>query len=104
MKFWTPLACALLVSGTTVAAHAKITRTLEKTFVVQPGGHLTAETQGGNITVNSDDANVVRIVVSQVIDAHSEVAADKVLEKLTLALEKKAMTCQPSPATRSTWG
>lgn len=89
MKFWTPLACALLISGITVAAHAKITRTVEKTFTVQPGGKLTAETQGGNITVKTDDANEVRIVVTQVIDANSEEAADKALEKLSLNLEQK---------------
>ena len=89
MKFWTPLACALLISGTTLAAHAKITRTVEKTFAVQPGGRLIAETQGGNITINSDDANQVRIVVTQVIDASSEEAANKALEKLSLSLEQK---------------
>ncbi len=89
MKFWTPLFCALLISGTTLAAHAKITRTLEKTFAVQPGGRLIAETQGGNITISSDDANQVRIVVTQVIDANSEEAANKALEKLSLNLEQK---------------
>ena len=89
MKFWTPLACALLISGTTVAAHAKITRTVEKTFIVQPGGKLTAETRGGNITVKSEDINEVRIVVTQVIDANSEEAANKALEKLNLTLEQK---------------
>lgn len=89
MKFWTPLACALLISGTTVAAHAKITRTVEKTFAVQPGGRLHAETQGGNISIKTDDANEVRIVVTQVIDANSEEAANKALEKLSLNLEQK---------------
>ena len=89
MKFWTPLACAMLISGTTIAAHAKITRTVEKTFAVQPGGRLNAETQGGNITGKSDDANEVRIVVTQVIDANTEDAANKALEKLSLNLEQK---------------
>ncbi len=89
MKFWTPLACALLIGGTPVAAHAKITRTVEKTFAVQPGGKLTAETRGGNISVKADDINEVRIVVTQVIDANSEEAANKALEKLNLSLEQK---------------
>lgn len=89
MKFWTPLAFAVLISGTTVAAQAKITRTVEKTFAVQPGGKLIAETKGGNITVKTDDANEVRIVVTQVIDAKSEEAANKALEKLSLSLEQK---------------
>ena len=75
MNFWTPLACAVVICGTTVAAHAKITRTVEKTFAVQPGGRLNAETQGGNITVKTADANEVRVVVTQVIDANSEEAA-----------------------------
>ncbi len=69
MKFWTPLACALLISGTTLAAHAKITRTVEKTFAVQPGGRLIAETQGGNITINSDDANQVCHLIALCADA-----------------------------------
>ena len=89
MKFWTPLACVFLITGTTVAAHAKITRTVEKTFSVQPGGRLTAETQGGNITIKTDDVNEVRMVVTQVIDAGNEEAASKVLEKLSLSLEQK---------------
>ena len=89
MKFWTPLACAVVISSTTVAAHGKITRTVEKTFAVQPGGQVHAETQGGNITVKTDDANEVRIVVTQVIDASSEEAANKALEKLSLSLEQK---------------
>lgn len=95
MKFWTPLACELLITGTTVAAHAKITRTVEKTFAVQPGGRLNAETQGGNITGKSDDANEVRIVVTQVIDANTEDAANKALEKLSLNLEQKGNDVSP---------
>ena len=89
MKFLTPLACALVLSGMATVAQAKITRTLEKTFAVQPGGRLNAETQGGNITIKTDDANEVRIVVTQVIDANSEEAANKALEKLSLSLEQK---------------
>lgn len=89
MKFLTPLACALVLSGLATVAQAKITRTVEKTFAVQPGGRLNAETQGGKITVKSDDISEVRITVTQVIDANTEEAANKVLEKLSLNLEQK---------------
>ena len=89
MKFWTPLACALLISGTTLTAHAKITRTVEKTFAVQPGGKLTAETRGGNITVKTDDVNEVRMVITQTIDANTDEAANKLLEKLKLVLDQQ---------------
>lgn len=90
MKFWIPLACVLTIAGTTVTAHAKITRTVEKTFAVQTGGRLSAETQGGNITVKAEDTNEVRVVVTQTIDASTDAAADKLLEKLKLTLDQQA--------------
>ena len=89
MKLLTPLACALVLGGMATLAQAKITRTVEKTFAVQAGGHLTAQTQGGFISVKSDDINEVRITATQVIDADSEEAANKLLEKLSLSLEQK---------------
>lgn len=89
MKFLTPLACALVMASLATAAHAKITRTVEKTFAVQVGGRLTAETQGGNITVKTEDINEVRITATQVIDANTDDAANKLLEKLKLSLEQK---------------
>ena len=89
MKLLTPIAGALVLVSLATVAQAKITRTVEKTFAVQAGGRLTAETQGGKITVKSDDINEVRITVTQLIDANTDEAANKVLEKLSLNLEQK---------------
>jgi DUF4097 and DUF4098 domain-containing protein YvlB len=116
MKFWipsiqrvaTPLALILALGGVATPAHAKITRTIEKTFAVQPGGKLTAETQGGNITIKTDDANEVRIVATQVIDASTDEAANKLLEKLSLRMELQgnevsAIASYERPVTKM-WG
>jgi hypothetical protein len=77
---------ALLVSPAPL--HAEITRTVEKTFAVQPGGNFRAGTQGGDITIRSADINEVRIVVKQIIQASNEQEADKILKRLTLTLDQ----------------
>jgi hypothetical protein len=88
MKSLIPLLAlgALLASPAVVSA--KITRTVDKTFAVQPGGNLKAVTQGGNITIQTADTPEVHIHVKQVISAASEQEADKILSKLTLTLEQ----------------
>lgn len=67
---------------------AKITRTVEKTFSVQPGGNLKAATQGGDITIRTADTQNVQVLVKQNIRASTEQEADAILEKLTLTLEQ----------------
>ena len=73
---------------TPLAAQAKITRTVEKTFAVQPGGLLTASTQGGDIKIQTGDITEVRITARQNIRANSEAEADEILRDLTLKLEQ----------------
>src|SRR5258708_2119507 len=64
---------SILTLGALLAApavlSAKITRTVDKTFTVQPGGNLKAVTQGGDITIRTADTPEVRIHVKQVIHA-----------------------------------
>lgn len=72
-----------------VALHAKIVRTVEKTFTVQPGGLLKATTQGGDIEVRSTDTHEVRVIARQTIDASSEAKADELLEQLALSMEQQ---------------
>ncbi|SDR83945.1 DUF4097 family beta strand repeat-containing protein [Opitutus sp. GAS368] len=83
---------SLLTLGALLAApavlSAKITRTVDKTFTVQPGGNLKAVTQGGDITIQTADTPEVRIHVKQVIRASSEKEADEILEKLSLTMEQ----------------
>jgi len=78
----------LLALGTAsaVSLSAKIVRTVEKTFAVQPGGTLAVSTEGGDITVQTADISEVRITARQSIRASSEAEADRLLEKLTLTL------------------
>ncbi|MES1168435.1 MAG: hypothetical protein ABUL61_04625, partial [Oleiharenicola lentus] len=77
---------ALLVAPAVLSA--KITRTVDKTFTVQPGGNFKAVTQGGDITIRTADTPEVRIHVKQVIHASSEKEADEILEKLSLTMEQ----------------
>ncbi len=82
--------CAL---GVLLAApgmlQAKITRTVEKTFAVQPGGSLKVETSGGDIKVVTGSGNEVRVTASESIDANSDAKADELLKDLDLRIESQ---------------
>ncbi|MEJ1971012.1 MAG: DUF4097 family beta strand repeat-containing protein [Lacunisphaera sp.] len=71
-----------------LALSAKITRTVEKTFTVQPGGNLKASTQGGDITIQTSDSPQVHIVAKEVVRASTEQEADEILAKLILTFEQ----------------
>jgi hypothetical protein len=88
MKSLTRIFTLGLVLATPLALSAKITRTVEKIFTVQPGGNLKATTQGGDITVKTSDSPEVRILVKQVIRASTEQEADEILSKLALTMEQ----------------
>jgi DUF4097 and DUF4098 domain-containing protein YvlB len=83
---------ALLALGAAFAApaavQAKITRVVEKTFTVQPGGNFKASTQGGDILIRTADVTTVHILAKQVIRAGSEQEADEILTKLSLTMEQ----------------
>lgn len=68
-------------------AHAKIERSVEKSFSVAPGGTLRVETSGGLIRVETSDTTTVKITANQKIPTNSETEADELLKKLTLAME-----------------
>jgi len=88
MKTLPRLLLLVSVLAAPLALSAKITRTVEKTFTVQPGGNLKAATQGGDIKIETSDRPEVQISVKQVINASSEAEADAILAKLTLTLEQ----------------
>lgn len=83
---------ALLGAGLLLAAPAallaKIERTVEKTFTVQPGGTLTVATSGGGITVEPGTGNTVHVLVKERIRASTDAEADELLKHLTLTLEQ----------------
>lgn len=80
----------LLVLGALSALplSAKIVRSVEKTFQVQPGGTLRVSTQGGDVTVRTAEVPEVRVTARQSIRADSEQEADELLEKLILKIEQ----------------
>lgn len=88
MKSLTRLLLLAVALTTPLALFAKITRNVDKTFAVQPGGHLKAATQGGDITIRTSDSPEVRIRARQVVRASTEQEADEILAKLTLTLEQ----------------
>lgn len=88
MKHLIPLLTLGALLASPAVLQAKITRTVEKTFTVQPGGNLKASTQGGDIDIRTADTNVVSITAKQVIRASTDKEADELLEDLTLTFEQ----------------
>lgn len=82
----------LLTLGAVVAApaalHAKIVRTVEKTFNVQPGGTFRGSTQGGDFIIKTGDVRTVQITARQVIRTNDEDEADELLKDLEFRLEQ----------------
>jgi hypothetical protein len=71
------------------ALQAKIVRTVEKNFAVQPGGNLRAVTFGGSIRIRTADTSEVRVVATETFPrASTEKEADDLLEDLKLTLEQ----------------
>jgi len=88
MKSLIPLLTLGALLASPAGLQAKITRTVEKTFTVQPGGNLKAATQGGDITIRTGDTAEVRISAKEVIRASSDKEADEILQDLTLTFEQ----------------
>lgn len=68
---------------------ARIERSVEKTFTVQPGGTLKVETMGGGIKVEPGAGNLVKIEVKQRINASNDAEADELLKHLTLTFDQQ---------------
>lgn len=88
MKSLIPLLTLGALLASPAVLQAKITRLVEKTFTVQPGGNLKASTQGGDITIKTADSPEVRITAKQVIRASTDMEADELLQDLTLTFEQ----------------
>src|ERR1700685_3806671 len=80
-------ACAVLAAFTATAS-AKIERTVERTFQVQPGVHLTVSTYGGEIRVEPSSDGVVKVVAKEHFHADSEAEADEIMQKVDLTIEQ----------------
>jgi hypothetical protein len=90
MKIHLPVLVGLgLLCFGPVVLQAKIERTVEKTFTVQPAGTLSVETMGGAIKVEPGPGNVVKIEVQERIDASTDAEAGEMLKHLTLTLEQQ---------------
>jgi DUF4097 and DUF4098 domain-containing protein YvlB len=95
-----------LFAITPVALHAKIVRTVEKTFTVQPGGTFRGSTQGGNFTIRSGDVGTVEVTARQTIRAGSDKEADELLADLTLRLEQEGndVVAEAKYDRKASWG
>jgi Putative adhesin len=83
------LISASVLFAAALPAFAKVERTVEKTFTVQPGGSLHIETQGGNVSVQPSTDGTVKIIAKEKIHADSETEADEILKDLTLTIEQE---------------
>lgn len=87
----TPFRYLLATAGFLAAlssAHAKIERTVEKSFPVTAAGALLVSTGGGNIQVQPSADSVVKVVAKLKFNTDSEAEADEVQKKLTLTIEQ----------------
>ena len=75
--------------GSPVLLQAKITRLVEKTFTVQPGGVLKVQTYGGNIDVLTGPGNEVKVSAKELIDASSDEKADELVQNLSLSMAQQ---------------
>lgn len=70
-------------------AQAKITRQVEKSFTVQPGGTFRASTSGGDVVVKPGTGDQVQVIARQVVRAQTDAKADEILAKLELTIEQQ---------------
>jgi len=89
MKTLIPLLTLGAVLALPAMLQAKITRTVEKTFTVQPGGTLTVGTQGGDIKVMTGPGNEVKVTATERINTSTEAKADELLKQLELTIEQQ---------------
>jgi len=90
MKFYLPVLVGLgWLFAAPIVLNAKIERTVEKSFTVQPGGTLRVGTAGGNISVEPGAGDAVKVVVREKIRADSDAEADTLLKDLTLTIEQQ---------------
>ena len=89
MKTTSLILAAGLLAVLPLSTQAKIVRTVEKSFTVQPGGTFRAETSGGDIVIKSGPGDQVHIVARQAIRAKTEEKADELLAKLELTIEQQ---------------
>ncbi|MDB6169519.1 MAG: hypothetical protein JWM88_2383 [Verrucomicrobia bacterium] len=90
MKSHTLILAAGLLALAPLSSQAKIVRTVEKTFTVQPGGLLRVDTQGGDVQVQASSDPVVKVVARQRVRTDLESEADEILRKLTLTIEQQS--------------
>jgi DUF4097 and DUF4098 domain-containing protein YvlB len=79
--------CGVL-AALAATASAKIERTVEKSFQVQPGVHVTVSTFGGEIRVDPSSEGVVKVVAKEHIRASDDAEADEVMKKVDFSIEQ----------------
>ncbi len=89
MKSLIPLFTLGALLASPALLQAKISRTVEKTFTVQPGGTLKVQTSGGDIKVLTGTGSTVKVTALERIDTDSESKADELLKDLELSIDQQ---------------
>jgi hypothetical protein len=89
MKSIVPLLTLGVLLAGPAMLQAKITRTVEKSFTVQPGGNLKVKTSGGDIKVLTGTGNEVKVTATERIHADTDANADELLKDLELTIEQQ---------------
>lgn len=85
----TLLALAVL-SGLSLSASAEIERLVEKTFQTQPGRLLKIDTFSGSIVVKNSKESVVKVSLTEKIDASDDAEANEILSKMEFTFAEDA--------------
>ncbi|HVZ66270.1 MAG TPA: DUF4097 family beta strand repeat-containing protein [Lacunisphaera sp.] len=89
MKSIIPLVTLGVLLAAPALLQAKITRTVEKSFTVQPGGNLKVKTAGGDVKVVTGTDTQVKVTATEYIHASSDAKADELLKDLDLTIEQQ---------------
>jgi hypothetical protein len=98
------IAAAGILAAFATSASAKIERTVERTFQVQPGVHISVSTAGGEVRIESSNDTVVKVVAKEHIRAGSDAEADELLQKLNLKIEQSGNDVNASASYESSMG
>lgn len=96
MNAFHTVALLAVTCAATASLHARIERTVEKTFSVSGPGTLRLETSGGSLHVVPGPAGTVTITAHEHIRADSETEADALLKNLTLTFDQHGGDVQAS--------
>jgi DUF4097 and DUF4098 domain-containing protein YvlB len=98
------IAAAGILAAFATSASAKIERTVERTFQVQPGVQINVSTAGGDVRIESSNDTVVKVVAKEHIRASSDAEADQLIQKLDLKIDQSGNEVNASASYENSMG